>query len=130
MTRARIVTGEQEVVGLEEGRLRAVGHRREVAVEARRDVGAVLLGLELGVDAHVLEGLEDELHLGPGPVGQGGADERGAAEGQDVTSGEIHGESFRVRSRSSLRRILPMGFLGSDARKRTCVGHLYFASRA
>src|SRR5881397_2190391 len=59
---AGIVLTEEEVVGLEEPRLRAVGHGVELAVEARRDVGAVLLGVDLGVDADVLEVFLHELH--------------------------------------------------------------------
>jgi zinc protease len=46
----------------EERRLRTERHRVELAVEARRDVGAVLLLVELGVDADLFEVLEGELH--------------------------------------------------------------------
>ena len=52
----------QEVVRLEERRLGAIGHGVELAVERGGDVGAILLGVELGVDADVLQVLQDELH--------------------------------------------------------------------
>src|SRR5882724_12174628 len=50
-------------VGLEEVRLRAERHRIELADEARREVGAVLLLVEPRVDARLLELREDEPRL-------------------------------------------------------------------
>src|SRR5262249_12361764 len=58
---AGIVVTEEVVVGVEKRRLRAERHRVELAVEARRDVRAVLLGVELRVDADIFEVLHDEL---------------------------------------------------------------------
>src|SRR2546422_10770208 len=55
-----VILAEEEVIGLEEPRLRPVRHRVELAVEARRDVGAVLFRVELDVDPDVLEVLLDE----------------------------------------------------------------------
>ena len=59
----RHVRAVEEVVGIEERGLRAEGHRLVLAVERGRDVGSVLLLVRLGVDAHVLEVLQDELEL-------------------------------------------------------------------
>src|SRR6266851_7449097 len=58
---ARVVLAVEEVVGLLEAGLGAEGHRVVLAVERGRDVRAVLLGDELGVDADVLQVLEHEL---------------------------------------------------------------------
>src|SRR5205807_7241634 len=56
-----IVHAVQEVVGIEERRLRAERHRVELPEVAARDEGAVLALVELRVDADILEVLEDEL---------------------------------------------------------------------
>src|SRR5213594_3827100 len=56
-----VVLTEQEVVGLEESRLRAEGHRVELAAEAGRDVRAVLLLVDLDVDADRLRLVRDRL---------------------------------------------------------------------
>src|SRR5256885_3386025 len=74
---AGIVLAVEEVVGIEERRLRAVGHGFELAQQARRRVGAVLLLVQPRLDPDVLEVLDDEL---------GGVDEdrrpvRGEADG-------------------------------------------------
>src|SRR5437016_5434338 len=60
---AGVVVAEEVVVAVQERRLRPEGHRIELAVKARRDVGAVLLGVQLGVDADVLQVLHDELRV-------------------------------------------------------------------
>src|SRR5207249_5420354 len=58
----RVVLAEQEVVRLQEPRLGPEGHRLELAVEARRDVRAVLFLVDLDVDADRLQVLLHELH--------------------------------------------------------------------
>src|SRR5437879_2998766 len=56
-----VVLADQEVVGLQEAGLRAERRRVELAVEAGRDVGTVLLLVDPGVDADDLEVLLHEL---------------------------------------------------------------------
>src|SRR5712664_771995 len=60
---AGVVVAEEVVIAVQDGRLRPEGHRIELAVEARRDVGTVLLGVQLGIDADVLQVLHDELRV-------------------------------------------------------------------
>jgi hypothetical protein len=60
---AGVVLAEEEAVGLEERREGSEADGLELAETARGLVGAVLLLIELGVDPHVLELLEDELHV-------------------------------------------------------------------
>jgi hypothetical protein len=59
----RVVLAEEEAVGLEEGREGAEAHGVELAEAAGGLVGAVLLLIELGVDADVLELLDNELRV-------------------------------------------------------------------
>ncbi len=74
---AGVVLAVEEIVGFLKARLRTEGHGVKLAVEARADVGAVLLLVQLGVDTDILEVLEDELsHV----------DQDGGA-----VSGEVHG---------------------------------------
>src|SRR5688572_8027530 len=72
----REVLAVEERIGLQERRLRPERARGELAIEARGDVGAVLLLVEGRVDPHVLEVLEDDLRL----VDQDGRPVRGEAE--------------------------------------------------
>src|SRR5438093_10309293 len=80
---AGIVLAVEEVVGIEERRLRAVGHGFELAQQARRRVGAVLLLVQPRLDPDVLEVLDDEL---------GGVD-----EDRRPVRGEVDGAREAVR---------------------------------
>src|SRR6266849_155094 len=55
------VLAVEKIVRLLKARLRAQGHRVELAVEGRGDVRTVLLLVQLGVDADVLEIRENDL---------------------------------------------------------------------
>ena len=59
----RHVLAIEVAVGLEECRLGAEPHRVELADEAGREVGPVLLLIELGLDADVLEVFQHQLRL-------------------------------------------------------------------
>src|SRR5437660_1338288 len=74
---AGIVLAVEAVVGIEERRLRAVGHGFELAQQARRRVGAVLLLVQPRLDPDVLEVLDDEL----GGVDEDRRPERGEVDG-------------------------------------------------
>src|SRR5215467_3982281 len=84
---SRVVHAEEEVVGIEERRLGAVGHRVELPEVTARDEGAVLALVELRVDADVLEVLEDQLRV---------VDEQGRAIRREAETGR---EPIRVAGR-------------------------------
>src|SRR5207247_3493062 len=74
---AGVVLAIEKVVGIEEGRLRPIGHRVEFSHQARRRVGTVLLLVQPRLDPDVLEVLDDE-RCG---VDQDGRSVRGEADG-------------------------------------------------
>ena len=95
---ARVVHAEDEAVGLHERRLRAVRHGIELAEVARGDERSVLALVQLRVDPHVLEVLQDEL----GVV----REDRGAVRREADAPGEAARIPGRGQQAPCLRRVV------------------------
>jgi hypothetical protein len=83
----RVVHAVHVVVGVDEGRLRAVGQRVELAEVAARDEGAVFPLVERRRDPDVLQVLEEEL--------DGVHERRGAVAGEAEARGQSRSDSRR-----------------------------------